>query len=124
MDSSDKAIRTNDRKSNTSREPESLFPANPSSTLSPNLARPSKEANRRQASKIFDDHSTTAGYESVPLIDIDTLPRGGISFETKAVGRIQVGFYSYYFQFFTTTTETATVHNRYFISYEYVVNMM
>jgi glyoxylase-like metal-dependent hydrolase (beta-lactamase superfamily II) len=42
-------------------------------------------------SKIFDDASTIAGYQSVPLIDIDVLPRGGISFETKAVGRIQFG---------------------------------
>jgi hypothetical protein len=44
----------------------------------------------RASSKIFDDSSVTRGYESVPLIDIDVLPRGGISFETKAVGRIQV----------------------------------
>jgi hypothetical protein len=43
-----------------------------------------------QTNKIFDDEVITAGYESVPLLDIETLPRGGISFETKAVGRVQV----------------------------------
>jgi hypothetical protein len=45
---------------------------------------------RRAQSKIFDDSAVVRGYESVPLIDIDVLPRGGISFETQAVGRIQV----------------------------------
>jgi hypothetical protein len=49
-----------------------------------------KKHGRHRQSKIFDDPSITRGYESVPLIDIDTLPRGGISFDTKAVGRIQV----------------------------------
>ena len=45
--------------------------------------------NNRQ-SKIFDDPAVVQGYESVPLIDIDVLPRGGISLETQAIGRIQV----------------------------------
>jgi hypothetical protein len=76
---------------NASHQPESASPDHPLSSLPPGSSRPPKEASRRQASKIFDDHSITAGYESVPLIDIDTLPRGGISFETKAVGRVQVG---------------------------------
>ena len=49
-----------------------------------------KQHGRRRQSKIFDDPAITRGYESVPLIDIDTLPRGGISFDTKAVGRVQV----------------------------------
>lgn len=40
--------------------------------------------------KIFDDPAVIQGYESVPLIEIDALPRGGISLETAAVGRIQV----------------------------------
>ena len=40
--------------------------------------------------KIFDDKAVTRGYESVPLIEIDKLPRGGITLETAAVGRIQV----------------------------------
>lgn len=40
--------------------------------------------------KIHDDPNVVAGYASVPLIEIDRLPRGGISLETKAVGRIQV----------------------------------
>ena len=40
---------------------------------------------------IFDDPATVMGYASVPLLEIDRLPRGGLSFETKAVGRIQFG---------------------------------
>jgi hypothetical protein len=51
---------------------------------------PPPKALRRDTTKIFDDATVTAGYESVPLIKIDTLPRGGISFETKGVGRVQV----------------------------------
>jgi hypothetical protein len=47
---------------------------------------------RRQSNKIFDDPAVIRGYESVQLLEIDVLPRGGISLETKAVGRIQVGF--------------------------------
>jgi hypothetical protein len=31
-----------------------------------------------------------AGYNSVPIIELDRLPRGGMSMETKAVGRVQV----------------------------------
>ena len=42
-------------------------------------------------SKIFDDPDTVMGYASVPIIEMDRLPRGGLSFETKAVGRIQFG---------------------------------
>lgn len=41
--------------------------------------------------KIFDDPGVVKGYESVPLLDVDPLPRGGVSLETKAVGRIQFG---------------------------------
>lgn len=45
---------------------------------------------RRQRSRIYDDPAVIAGYNSVPLIELDRLPRGGISLDTKAVGRIQV----------------------------------
>jgi len=45
----------------------------------------------RKSTKIFDDLSVVAGYAAVPLLDIDHLPRGGISFETTSVGRIQFG---------------------------------
>jgi hypothetical protein len=48
---------------------------------------PKKTARQFQ---IFDDPAVILGYESVPLIEVDPLPRGGISLETKAVGRIQV----------------------------------
>lgn len=47
-------------------------------------------AARRNRSRIYDDPAVVAGYNSVPLLDLDQLPRGGISIETKAVGRIQV----------------------------------
>ena len=55
---------------------------------------PQKKSKRQY--KIFDDPAVVEGYDSVPLIEIDPLPRGGISLETKAVGRIQVS---------TTSTE-------------------
>jgi hypothetical protein len=45
---------------------------------------------RRQRSRIYDDPAVIAGYNSVPLIDLDRLPRGGISLETQSIGRIQV----------------------------------
>ena len=45
---------------------------------------------RSRTSKIYDDPAITRGYDSIPLIEVDQLPRGGISLETKAVGRIQV----------------------------------
>lgn len=50
----------------------------------------SQKKSKRQY-RIFDDPAVIEGYDSVPLIDVDPLPRGGISLETKAVGRIQVG---------------------------------
>lgn len=40
--------------------------------------------------RIFDDPAIIQGYSEVPLIEIDPLPRGGLSLETIAVGRIQV----------------------------------
>jgi hypothetical protein len=40
--------------------------------------------------RIFDNPATVAGYASVPLIPIDRLPRGGLSLETSAIGRVQV----------------------------------
>eukprot|EP00957_Ditylum_brightwellii_P135955 10368835-Ditylum_brightwellii.AAC.1 len=39
--------------------------------------------------KIFDDPDVVIGYASVPILEVDLLPRGGISIETQAVGRIQ-----------------------------------
>jgi hypothetical protein len=47
-------------------------------------------AAKRNRSRIYDDPAVVAGYNSVPLLDLDQLPRGGISIETKSVGRIQV----------------------------------
>lgn len=41
------------------------------------------------------DHQTTNlgdAYDAIPVIEQVKLPRGGISMETKAVGRVQVGF--------------------------------
>mmetsp|Transcript_12823 Transcript_12823/g.19428 ORF Transcript_12823/g.19428 Transcript_12823/m.19428 type:complete len:1413 (-) Transcript_12823:37-4275(-) len=42
-------------------------------------------------SKIFDTPKVVAAYDSVPIIECDRLPRGGISLNTQAVGRIQFG---------------------------------
>jgi len=46
---------------------------------------------RRNRSRIYDDPAVVEGYNSVPLIEMDRLPRGGITLETAAVGRIQFG---------------------------------
>jgi hypothetical protein len=45
---------------------------------------------RKDSASIFDDQAVIRGYASVPLMELDLLPRGGLSFETNAVGRIQV----------------------------------
>jgi len=42
-------------------------------------------------SRIYDDPAVVVGYASVPLLDSVTLPRGGLTIDTKAVGRIQFG---------------------------------
>ena len=60
---------------------------------SSNLKSQPHQHRRRQSNKIFDDPIITQGYESVPLITIDTLDRGGISLETKSVGRVQVRYF-------------------------------
>jgi hypothetical protein len=46
---------------------------------------------RNKKNRIYDDPAVVAGYASVPLLDSVNLPRGGLSIETKAVGRIQFG---------------------------------
>mmetsp|Transcript_30916 Transcript_30916/g.74283 ORF Transcript_30916/g.74283 Transcript_30916/m.74283 type:complete len:1382 (+) Transcript_30916:179-4324(+) len=58
--------------------------------LSPQMSF-KKRMQMRKSVAIFDDKGIQEGYSSVPLIELDVLPRGGISFETKAVGRIQFG---------------------------------
>jgi hypothetical protein len=63
-------------------------------SFSPKMEIAPRSATTRESTKIFDDAALTAGYESVPLLKIDTLPRGGISFETKGVGRVQVSLLS------------------------------
>ena len=50
---------------------------------------------QQERSRIYDGPAVDASYNSVPLIEIDRLPRGGISLETKAVGRIQVCLYKH-----------------------------
>jgi hypothetical protein len=45
---------------------------------------------QKDSASIFDDQAVIRGYASVPLMELDLLPRGGLSFETNAVGRIQV----------------------------------
>lgn len=68
----------------------------PGNFLSPPLSMKQK-LHMRKSVAIFDDKAIQEGYASVPLVDIDMLPRGGISFETKAVGRIQVSCFRNYF---------------------------
>ena len=46
---------------------------------------------KNRKSRIYDDPAVVAGYTSIPLLDSVTLPRGGLTIETKAVGRIQFG---------------------------------
>ncbi|CAB9522972.1 Lactamase_B [Seminavis robusta] len=46
---------------------------------------------KNKKSRIYDDPAVVAGYTSVPLLDSVSLPRGGLTIETKAVGRIQFG---------------------------------
>jgi hypothetical protein len=41
-----------------------------------------------------DDQSVSRMYDSVPPLEVTQLPRGGISIETEAVGRIQVSYIS------------------------------
>jgi hypothetical protein len=50
-----------------------------------------KHRSKQRGAKIYDDPLIVEGYASVPIIEVDRLPRGGISIETKAVGRIQFG---------------------------------
>lgn len=57
-------------------------------TAIPNSER--KTAALLNKKKIQDDPQTMAGYASVPLLDVQPLPRGGISIDTK-IGRIQFG---------------------------------
>ena len=44
-----------------------------------------------EQSKIFDTPAVVSAYDSVPTIDVEVLPRGGVSLDTEAVGRIQFG---------------------------------
>lgn len=46
---------------------------------------------KSRKNRIYDDPAMVAGYTSVPLLDTVTLPRGGLTIDTKAVGRIQFG---------------------------------
>ena len=45
---------------------------------------------RTSRSRIYDDPAVVAGYSSVPLLELDQLPRGGVSIDTQSVGRVQV----------------------------------
>jgi hypothetical protein len=53
---------------------------------------PTGNIGRRNRSRIYDDPIVVAGYNSVPLLELDQLPRGGVSIETQSVGRVQVSF--------------------------------
>ena len=45
----------------------------------------------RKQSRIYDDPAVIAAYRSIPLLEMQRLPRGGVSIETSSVGRIQFG---------------------------------
>ena len=49
-----------------------------------------KAAAKEAKDKSFNDLDTRKAYDSIPLLEIDELPRGGVSLNTEAVGRIQV----------------------------------
>jgi len=60
-------------------------------TTSPATRLKAIPASLAQSSRIFDDPAVTAGYNAVPTLEQDELPRGGVTVETAAVGRIQFG---------------------------------
>lgn len=41
--------------------------------------------------KIFDDPAVVKAYDSIPVLELTKLPRGGVSLDSKAVGRVQFG---------------------------------
>ena len=43
------------------------------------------------------DDPASRMYDQIPLLEVTKLPRGGISIETEAVGRVQVGFLGMFF---------------------------
>lgn len=55
------------------------------------VGRRGSRQRRVKQSRIYDDPQVVESYQSVPTLEMDKLPRGGISIDTKAVGRIQFG---------------------------------
>jgi len=45
----------------------------------------------KEMPQLLDEPAIGLGYKKVPLLEIDNLPRGGLSIDTSAVGRIQFG---------------------------------
>lgn len=62
-----------------------------SPTTSNSSSRRPNTYQRSNSSVIYDSPAIVEGYESVPLLDVTDLPRGGISIQTKAVGAVQFG---------------------------------
>ena len=63
----------------------------PISRQRPDLIRSqSSKKSVTNACKIFDDDIVAKGYEAVPEMEINKLPRGGLSVDTAAIRRIQV----------------------------------
>ena len=76
---------------NTTQQPTDTLPEDPRDDCGGgNRANHRSESSRRIRSRIYDEPAVIAGYNSVPLIELNRLPRGGISLETEAIGRIQV----------------------------------
>lgn len=85
---------TNVRPEEKEKQPESQrakidVPDKPDSKLHKQHRKSHHQRSRK--SRIYDDPTVVAGYQSVTLLDSVTLPRGGLSIETKALGRIQFG---------------------------------
>jgi hypothetical protein len=47
-------------------------------------------SNSRESDICRDSPDVALSYKSIPLLEMITLPRGGISMDTQAVGRVQV----------------------------------
>jgi len=60
-------------------------------SISESAASSSTARIRRKQSRIYDDPGVTEGYQQVPLLEVTKLPRGGVSIDTRSVGRIQFG---------------------------------
>jgi hypothetical protein len=50
------------------------------------------DSTRRNRFRIYDDPQVVASYNAIPTLELNQLPRGGVSIETQSIGRVQVSF--------------------------------